>query len=295
MTSHRLLGLAGAALLALTAAGCPDPEPESPGFTAIASIGGCSASIVALAGAQPDDKALMLTNGHCIRESDGFLNAGEALAAVPTERPVDIIDPDALVPGTSMPAPPDPSTGVVAHVTATELVYATMTGTDMALYRLDTSYRDLEEIGVQAMTIADRRAEVGTAIHVVSGFWHTNYRCTIDAFVDELREDMWSWQESMRYRQPGCETTHGTSGSPVIDADTLEVVGVNNTGNDQGASCTFDNPCEVDADGQVTATQGAAYGQQTYWIYGCLGADHQLDFDRPGCRLTKPTTPPPAP
>lgn len=67
-----------------------------------------------------------------------------------------------------------------------------------------------------------------------------------------------------------------------------EVIGVNNTGNEDGERCTLNNPCEVDANGNITVDQGAAYGQQTWWFYTCLTATRTLDLNKAGCQLAKP-------
>src|SRR3546814_2272200 len=56
---------------------------------------------------------------------------------------------------------------------------------------------------------------------------------------------------SVRYTS-SCNTIGGTSGSPVIDDATGKVVAVNNTGNEDGARCTVNNPCEVAENGTVT-------------------------------------------
>ncbi|HAR43137.1 MAG TPA: hypothetical protein DCS07_11005 [Bdellovibrionales bacterium] len=103
--------------------------------------------------------------------------------------------------------------------------------------------------------------------------------------MHELREDKWTWSDSILYRQPGCQTIHGTSGAPIIDTETYEVVGINNTGNDAGERCTMNNPCEIDADGNITVTFGASYGQQIYWIYNCLNSQNEFELSRPGCLL----------
>jgi hypothetical protein len=103
-----------------------------------------------------------------------------------------------------------------------------------------------------------------------------------------LKEAGWTSHDSIRYTQPGCATIGGTSGSPIIDAETREVVGVNNTGNENGRKCTMDNPCEVDEAGNVSVVYKAAYGQETFWIYSCLDAAQHLDLSVAGCLLPKP-------
>ena len=267
-------------------AGSPDAEPRPEQLTAIVALGGCSASIVRFTTSRPDDAALVLTNGHCIG-GDQFLGPGEAIANRPSSRTMGVLEPDALTPGPPTEFPEDVEYRVI--VNATELVYATMTDTDLALYRLGITYSELEvEHGVYAMPIADQQADVGTAIEIPSGLWAAIYACSIEDVVHELREDQWTWHDSMRYHQPGCEVVGGTSGSPVVATDTGMVIGVNNTGNEDGEACTFGNPCEVEEDGEVVVLPGAGYGQQVHRVYGCLDDENQLDFDRPDCRLTRP-------
>ncbi|WP_372506169.1 S1 family peptidase [Actinomadura madurae] len=160
-----------------------------------------------------------------------------------------------------------------------------MTDTDVTVYRLDTTYAAIRRrYGIPALRLSTARPADGTPIRVVSGYWRTIYGCAIDATVYRLREAGWTWKDSIRYT-PRCRTIHGTSGSPVIDVRTGDVVGVNNTGNDDGGRCTFNNPCEVDRTGAVTVRHGSHYGQQTYLLARCLGAGQRR---RPGRRV-RPT------
>jgi hypothetical protein len=106
-----------------------------------------------------------------------------------------------------------------------------------------------------------------------------------------LREDVWTWHDSVRYNT-GCSPIHGTSGSPIVDLASNQLVGINNTGNDDGGMCTLDNPCEVDPDGTTHETQGQSYGQETYWFNTCLTATNSLDLNKAGCLAApQPVTP----
>ncbi|MBC7464820.1 MAG: serine protease, partial [Bdellovibrio sp.] len=82
------------------------------------------------------------------------------------------------------------------------------------------------------------------------------------------------------------ETIGGTSGSPITKAGTKIVIGINNTGNEDGQKCTMNNPCEIDLQGNITFTKGVSYGQQTYQIYSCLNTARELDLTVQGCLLT---------
>ena len=122
---------------------------------------------------------------------------------------------------------------------------------------------------------------------MASGAWNKLFDCDIDGFVYRLKEGNWTWKDSVRYTS-ACQTGSGTSGSPVLDRATGDVVAVHNTGNENGGSCTRDNPCEVDQGGNVTVRRGINYGQQTYQIPACFTAGNQLDLSAAGCTLPKP-------
>lgn len=242
-------------------------------FAGAVALSNCSGSVVKTASAAAADPALVLTNGHCLEE--GFPEAGEVIVDQPSSRTFSLLSAD--------------GSGSVGELKANRLEYATMTGTDAALYRLDVSYTQIEQsYGISALELAGRPSE-GTPISVVSGYWKKIYSCSVDGFVNELREADWSWRDSIRYT-PECETIGGTSGSPIVDAGTGKVVGVNNTGNESGERCTMNNPCEVDEQGNVTVRQGRNYGQQTHQIPGCLTAGSRIDLNQAGCDLPKPSS-----
>jgi hypothetical protein len=178
--------------------------------------------------------------------------------------------------------------GSLGTVRAGKLLYATMTGTDVSLYQLTDTFASIKtKFNSTALTIASSKAANGSAINIPSSYRKQEWNCTINGFVPTLREDVWTFHDSIRYNL-GCSTTHGTSGSPIISASSGQLVGINNTGNDNGEMCTLNNPCEVDENGNTTATKGLSYGQQTYWFDTCLSSGNQIDLTVAGCLLTKP-------
>jgi V8-like Glu-specific endopeptidase len=177
--------------------------------------------------------------------------------------------------------------GTLGTVNAEMLLVSTMTQTDMSLYRLSSTYQEIEsKYHTRALTLLDKHPVEGTKIEILSGYWKRAYNCSIEYFVDTLKEAGWTMKDSIRYLQPGCETIGGTSGSPIIHSETREVVGVNNTGNENGERCTMDNPCEVDKNGTVKVQKGASYGQQTYIVYSCLDKG-SINLDKQGCMIPK--------
>jgi V8-like Glu-specific endopeptidase len=277
--SALLLGAGQAfAMEAATAAapGTAAPRLAAPGtdFTGIAALSNCSASLVRYAGSVSTDKALVLTNGHCYE--NGFLNPGQVLVNKTSTRNITLLRPSSSNAGT---------------VRATRILYGTMTKTDVILYEVNETYASIKSrLNVSPLTLAQQAPADGAGLAVVSGYWKRIYTCSVSKTIPTLREGNWTWQNSIKYLQPGCETIGGTSGSPVVSTTTGEVIGINNTGNEDGERCTVNNPCEVDANGNVTVDQGAAYGEQTWWFYTCLTATRTIDLNKAGCQLVKPAT-----
>jgi Trypsin-like peptidase domain len=254
-----------------TATARPAVPKGNPDFTGIVRLSNCSGSVVRWEGSKPGDKAMMLTNGHCRKT----YTADEVEVNIPLVRTVTLLNPD----GTDL-----------ANVSTTKLIYGTMSKTDVALYQLDLTFADLKSTyDVTPLTIQSKRATPHERVVVISGFWRKAYRCHLNGFVYRIREDIYTWSNSLRYREGGCNVIHGTSGSPVLKAGTRIVVGIHNTTNDNGQKCTLNNPCEVDRQGNITVRQGRHYGEETWWFTTCLSDDgRKLDIDRAGCLLRGP-------
>ena len=233
----------------------------------------CSASLVRYPTSQNSDRALMLTAGHCFE--GGMPSAGEVLQNVASSRSGDLLDASGNSLGT---------------VQADKLLYATMTNTDVAVYELTDTFASItSRFGATAMTISASHPTSTEGISIPSGYWKRIWACSLNGFAGTMREDQWTWHDSLRYGlNSGCEIIGGSSGSPVVDSASGVVVGVNNTINESGQMCTLNNPCEVASDGTTTATKGQGYGQETYWITTCLTSANAIDLTRAGCLLPKP-------
>ncbi|MEU1312131.1 serine protease [Streptomyces cinnamoneus] len=246
-------------------------KPKAVDFAGTVALSNCSGSLIRLPGSADNDPALVLTNGHCLES--GMPGAGEVITDQPSSRTFGLLNSTA---------------GKVATLRAVKVSYATMTDTDITVYELNTTYAKIkQQYGISALALSADHPAAGTPIKVVSGYWKRIYSCNIDGFVPQLREADWTWKDSARYT-PSCNTIGGTSGSPVVDVNTGKVVAVNNTGNESGERCTMNNPCEVDANGNVTVRRGINYAQQTYGITKCFAAGNKLDLGLPGCELPKP-------
>jgi V8-like Glu-specific endopeptidase len=268
LSSLALAGLGAAPAVAAPHAAAPAVTVSYAGTVALSN---CSGSVIRFPGSADTDPALVLTNGHCLET--GFPGPGEVITGQSSSRSFGLLNA---------------SGSRVATLRANQVVYSTMTDTDVTIYRLTTTYAQIKSAyGISPLTVDDTHPAAGTAIKVVSGYWKRTYSCSIDGFVYRLKEGDWTWKDSVRYTS-SCDTIGGTSGSPVVDTGTGKVVAVNNTGNEDGERCTENNPCEVDESGNVTVRQGINYAEETYQIPACFTTGNKLNLGAAGCTLPKP-------
>ncbi len=242
-------------------------------FEGIVKLSNCSGSLIRLSGQPMTAKALVLTNGHCYSSGPfgGMLKPGEVISNKASGRTMKIYDKNMKL----------------FPITATRILFAAMTDTDVTLYELTQSFEEIQKrYKISPFDLDTVRPMVGTNIDIVSGYWDRGYTCAIDSFVFQLKEGDWLMKDSIRYTD-GCNTIGGTSGSPIIAKGTRTVIAVNNTANEDGQRCTVNNPCEVSEDGSITVLKNKKYGQQTFNVYSCLTPDFQVDLNTPGCLLPK--------
>ncbi|GAA1967004.1 putative Ig domain-containing protein [Catenulispora subtropica] len=261
---------ASASASAVPAGSATAPRLAAASLASTIALDDCSASLVRYPSSQSTDRALMLTAGHCFE--GGMPSAGQVLQNVASSRSGTLLDSSGSSLGT---------------VRADKLLYATMTNTDIAIYELTDTYASItSKYGAGAMTISASHPATTEAISIPSGYWKRIWACNLNGFAGTVREDQWTWHDSLRYdMNGGCEVIGGSSGSPVVDTATNAVIGVNNTINESGQMCTLDNPCEVNADGTTTATKGQGYGQELYWVTTCLTSANVIDLTISGCLL----------
>ena len=131
----------------------PAKPVQSVTLASTIALSNCSASLVRFPNSADTDQAMMLTNGHCYE--GGFLSAGEVLVNEASSRPGTLLDA---------------SGDSVGSVRADQVLYATMTGTDVTLYRLTSTYDSIRSsTGATALTISAGHPTDGNAIGIPSG------------------------------------------------------------------------------------------------------------------------------
>ncbi|MFA1540301.1 S1 family peptidase [Actinomadura monticuli] len=253
------------------ATAAPAPPRAAVDYTGIVALSNCSGSLVRTPTAASTDPALVLTNGHCYE--GGMPSAGQVITNRASSRSFTLLNPSGQ--------------GSLGTLRASRMLYATMTDTDVTLYRLNRSYASIQQAyGTTALELSLAHPTAGTDLRVVSGYWRRTYSCTLDGFAYRLRESSWTWKDSVRYTS-SCDVIGGTSGSPVIDASSGKVIAVNNTINEDGGRCTLNNPCEVDEAGNITVRPHIGYAQETYILAACIAPGSVIDFNRPGCLVPR--------
>jgi hypothetical protein len=240
-------------------------------FAGTARLPSCSASVVRWPAALDTDRAVVLSNGHCVRSP--FLGARDVLVDEKRWTRIELLDG---------------AGGLALTARAVRLQYASMYRTDISVLQLRETYADLAAAGVTPLSLASRGPSRGDEVRIPSGYWREQRACTTTGTAYRLHEREWDWWRSIRLPAlDGCDIRGGYSGSPIVSRETGLVVGVANTGYVGGRRCV-DSACEEDERGRVVMRKNMNYGQQTWWLLTCLDAGRTFDLDTPGCRLAKP-------
>jgi Trypsin-like peptidase domain len=238
-------------------------------FEGIIKLRGCSGSLIQFEGQSVDAAAVIMTNGHCV--DDDLIEPNSVIVNKTDSRKVQLFK----------------SLTKKFSLETTRILYATMTGTDIAFFELKETYAQIEaRYQVRPFEFSNSHPSLHESIDIISGYWEKGYSCNIEAFVARLKEGDWWFSDSIRYSSE-CITKGGTSGSPIIERGTRRVIAVNNSRNENGYRCTVNNPCELGAGDSVMVFKERGYGQQSYQVYTCLDRDFQFDLKLPGCLLAK--------
>ncbi len=219
--------------------------------------------------------AYVLTNGHCV----GLWDTNEVVVAQ---------DPPASTITMRFDYFAHTADGPVAEASAVS--WATMKGTDLAIVRLDTTLGALADMGVHPFPIATSLPAPGTPIVNVAApvgapvvdlpddqrFLRLG-TCTVEGDPVGLVERQWRWWTAIRNDCP--DVWPGSSGSPILDLATGELVGAINTttiGSAGGTDCWLGRPCEVTLTG-TEVKEDTSYAMPVVGLRDCFAADGSLE------------------
>ena len=222
---------------------------------------------------------MMLTNGHCRNPSDKAQRrfTREVVVDQPDARAVTLLDRAGADLG-------------VVHTR--RVLYSTSFKTDVGLYTLRRTYAEIRtRFHLGALTLAAEPPAADASVAMPSGFSRRDYRCDLRGQVFRLFNDDFHWRRSIRLaKSADCHTIRGTSGSPLVDPASREVVAVNNAINvapHGSPRCTF-SLCEQTKSGRISVHPHRRYAQQTWWLTTCETRARRLDLARAGCLLPQP-------
>lgn len=226
-------------------------------------------------GGDPEAPAYLLTNGHCAQEWDGN--------AVNIDQPadgweavfnyfIDTQDRQIAVP-------------------AAKVAYSTMKGRDIAIIELDSTVGELMAQGIMPLDLADVEPEGSWPMIVIGApvtgvppeiAYLRQEACTANGRAG-LFEFVWHFDDAFRNN---CQDIYGgSSGSPVLESGTDEIVALMNTTNIGGlTSCYLGAPCEVTTAGTVFRPD-TSYATPVVGLDACFNAYGTFTLNAEGCPL----------
>ncbi|TWC14879.1 MULTISPECIES: serine protease [unclassified Pseudomonas] len=234
--------------------------------------GSCTATLLdtrepSLTGPTP---AYVLTSGHCIETGNGN---------IVTDKPVSgIMQFDYFA-----------DTPQFKTYSLKKVAWRSMQGVDLAIVELDTSLQELINEGIQPLELAQQKPAYDTDVLIVSaplGFENATLRmaaCTLQP-AQEIIEGPWVWRNNLMTR---CQDiAGGSSGGPILDRHSNEIIGVVGTGNLAAGltPCDEDAPCTRIGDSYKAIAENI-YGNPTVLLNGCFIQGHLASDASSSCSL----------
>ena len=187
----------------------------------VGHLGGCTASLIDTETKVTASPAYLVTNGHCLGKQ-GFLPSDKAVFNEDS--------PSIMIFSYYFDFPQNSAR---TNYKVKNVPYASMSNTDVALIELDgITLQELQEKKITAYKLAKTTPQSGTKIENIgipmSGLNEITLRqslCTLGEQVSIL-EGPFSFPTSRRLK---CSILPGSSGSPIFDEKTKEIIGVMNT------------------------------------------------------------------
>ena len=261
------LALVPGLLLSVPASGAAAADAR---FAGTARLPGCSGAVVRWPSALDSDPAVVITNGHCVRFP--FLGARETLVDEKQWKRIELLDGGG---------------DVATTVRGTRLAYApciapTSPSTSCAS-RTPTSPRQ-----ASPRSPSPRRAVAGRQDQDPVRLLDRAAACTTTGTAYRLHERGWDWQRSIRLPAlDGCGSAAATPARPSCPARPARSSASPTPATSVGAGASTRRARRTVAAACVMRSN-MNYGQQTWLLTTCIGADRRFDLAVAGCRLPEP-------
>ena len=221
--------------------------------------------------------AYLMTNGHCVE----LFDSATVQHQIPAEGQARFL------------LFKDNLTGAVS-VNISEISWASMRGTDIAILKTDQTLAQLQQKGLRAYTLAPL-PKPGTALTIAGvpvkdipqDEWALRQVQCKAGQTTRLFEFVWIWDQAQAGDCGGILPGH--SGSPVFD-QAGQVVGIINTstiGAEAGGNCYLGKPCELRKTG-VVAAPNTSYWLAVDGVRGCFTANGEFSLQQAACQLEQP-------
>ncbi len=235
----------------------------------------CSGSIFAPQGYDKNQKALVITNGHCTGMGSANIFGGTYLAA--TEQLNYVEAPNTYLVLFKKNTASEGQIDINYNSTA-RLLVATMYKKDLAIYEIEHTYALLEEGGYYPLILGSKIPSLQSQVTYHSSAWGSQVSCQLEAYADMVIEGFWVWHNVLRLTGENCHAQGGASGSPVLDA-AGNLVALMNTMYEGGQKCTVMNPCEREREsGNSTSYNGAIYAIPIVDLNACFNQSKKIDL-----------------
>ncbi|GAA3287572.1 trypsin-like peptidase domain-containing protein [Streptomyces lavendulae] len=238
----------------------------------------CTATVVSAPHPIASARALVLTNGHCVRDT---LKTNEVAIGEPAPQNW------SFTPAYFHDNPTEHQTFPVERV-----AYATMKDTDIAVLELGATYRDLAKLKVVPRIVSADKPTAGQALRAAHApvigvspgeqFLRLS-TCRAKAAAVATHEYTWLWKGTTRTDCLGI--SGGSSGGIVTTEDGDRLVALINTVATPGyLGCGLGRPCEGTATGLVIPRDDTVYAVPVDRVASCLDPTG-LRLDKQGCLL----------
>ena len=239
------------------------------------TVMGCNGVIFKMPGMTDDQKALVLTNGHCI-------GIGSFRTIYPDHKEIFI---DKFVNYSYVTSIQWPN----ESFSYGKILFATMTYVDLAIIELETTYNELMEREHLIYSIAREIPHPETILEFNSHNKSTTDICEVDKIISVLKQGPWTWINSIRMKySEQCHLIPGQSGTAGIEPKSGVIYGLVQTRSGGDTSCTLHNPCEVNTDKNIISTgvKFQPYAVAVAPLYDCYDESiSSFDFNLNSCFL----------
>lgn len=238
-----------------------------------AQLGGCSGSVLRMPGMSGTDRALVLTNGHCLPLEFPSRQKSSVAKQVTDKK----IYQDIFLYKSDL--------DLGARFSARRILYAAMLPRDLALIETEQSFDELSRLGYKTYALSPTPPKRGDVLSFHSLYMQRESLCEIEKAIPLLREEIFATKEVLRLKSaPGCQLDHGNSGTTGIKGDLIYALAFTRY-DGSGPDCSLNNPCEGTQAQGKTAKVGQAYVYATDFLFVCYNEGlKKFDFAQPPCR-----------